>query len=202
MQMEPTLGVEPRTCGLQNGPVGVRYRPASAIPCVNGGSEMPLPPSASAGVQRLGCQDGLSAVQYPPAMPKGMTQSWIAAEATLPPEWRLMGVVRGPREVDPQIRSESWVAWARGPKGERVEGQADSAQGARGRSGQRDAQGRSGVQGGVKPAGSLPVVTAAYRPPVMDFMTRVAQAVIWGRPNAVIGGSARGGRGEVGRLSA
>ena len=46
-------------------------------------------------------------------MPKGgLTQSWIAAEATLPPEWRLMGVALGPREVDPQIRSESWVAWA------------------------------------------------------------------------------------------
>jgi hypothetical protein len=41
-----------------------------------------------------------------------------------------MGVVRGPREVDPQIRSESWVAWARGPNGQRVEGQGDSAQGA------------------------------------------------------------------------
>jgi len=62
-------------------------------------------------------------------MPKpGLTGSWIAAEAT--PEWRLMGVVRGPREADPQIHSESWVAWARGPKGERVDGQADSAQGA------------------------------------------------------------------------
>ena len=64
------------------------------------------------------------------AMPKGMTQSWIAAMATLPPEWRLMGVALGPREVDPQIRSESWVAWARGPNGERVDGQAGSAQGA------------------------------------------------------------------------
>jgi hypothetical protein len=64
-------------------------------------------------------------------MPKaGLTQSWIAAEATLPPEWGLMGVARGPREVDPQIRSESWVAWARGPHGERVDGHADSAQGA------------------------------------------------------------------------
>jgi hypothetical protein len=39
-------------------------------------------------------------------MPKGMTQSWIAAMATLPPEWHLMGVVRGPREVDPKI---SWT---------------------------------------------------------------------------------------------
>jgi hypothetical protein len=63
-------------------------------------------------------------------MPKGLTQSWTAAMATLPPEWRLMGVVCGPREVDPQIHSDSWVAWARGPNGERVDGQADSAQGA------------------------------------------------------------------------
>lgn len=65
------------------------------------------------------------------AMPKpGLTGDWIAAMATLPPEWRLMGVVRGPREVDPVIHSDSWVAWARGPDGERVEGQADSAEGA------------------------------------------------------------------------
>jgi hypothetical protein len=64
-------------------------------------------------------------------MPKaGLTHSWIAAEATLPPEWRLLGVVCGPREVDPEIHSDSWVAWARGPKGERVDGQADSAEGA------------------------------------------------------------------------
>ena len=39
-----------------------------------------------------------------------------------------MGVVRGPREVDPAIRSDSdsWVAWARGPARERVEGEGDS----------------------------------------------------------------------------
>jgi len=46
--------------------------------------------------------------------------------ATLPPEWQMMGVVRGPREVDPKIQSDSWMAWARGPDGERVEGQAES----------------------------------------------------------------------------
>ncbi len=47
-------------------------------------------------------------------MPKGgLTGSWIAAAATLPPDWSLMGVVRGPREVDPKIQSGSWVAWAR-----------------------------------------------------------------------------------------
>jgi hypothetical protein len=43
----------------------------------------------------------------------------------------MIGVVRGRREVDPQIRSESWVAWARGPNRELVAGQADSAQGTR-----------------------------------------------------------------------
>jgi hypothetical protein len=59
-------------------------------------------------------------------MPKGLTQSWIAAAATLPPAWHLMGVMRGPREVDPKIQSASWVAWARGPDGERVEGRGES----------------------------------------------------------------------------
>jgi hypothetical protein len=64
-------------------------------------------------------------------MPRpGLTGAWNEVMATLRPEWRLMGVVRGPREVDPQIHSDSWVAWARGPNGERVDGQADSAQGA------------------------------------------------------------------------
>ncbi len=33
-----------------------------------------------------------------------LTLDWAAAEATLPRDWRLMGVVRGPREVDPAIR--------------------------------------------------------------------------------------------------
>jgi hypothetical protein len=62
-------------------------------------------------------------------MPKtGLTWSWIAAMATLPPEWELMGVVRGPREVDPKIQSASWVAWARSPDGERVEGRGESAE--------------------------------------------------------------------------
>jgi hypothetical protein len=34
--------------------------------------------------------------------------------ATLPPEWRLMGVVRGPREVNPKISIEGVRAVARG----------------------------------------------------------------------------------------
>ena len=52
-----------------------------------------------------------------------LTQAWTKASAALPLKWRLMGVVLGPREADPVIRSETWVAWARGPLGERVEGQ-------------------------------------------------------------------------------
>jgi len=64
-------------------------------------------------------------------MPKaGLTGSWIAAAAALQPEWRLMGVVLGPREVDPRIQSASWMAWARGPDGERVDGQGESPEGA------------------------------------------------------------------------
>jgi hypothetical protein len=51
-----------------------------------------------------------------------LTHAWTKAPAALPLKWRLMRVVAGPREADPVIRSESWVAWARGPKGERVEG--------------------------------------------------------------------------------
>jgi hypothetical protein len=33
----------------------------------------------------------------------------------------MRGVAKGPREVDPVIRSESWTAGARGPNGERAE---------------------------------------------------------------------------------
>jgi hypothetical protein len=51
-----------------------------------------------------------------------LTQAWTTASASLPLEWRLMCVVLGPREVAPVIRSESWLAWAVGPNGERAEG--------------------------------------------------------------------------------
>jgi hypothetical protein len=58
-----------------------------------------------------------------------MAQAWISVEAALPQEWRLMGVVRGPRGADPQIRGDGWVAWAKGPHGlERVEGRGDSVE--------------------------------------------------------------------------
>ena len=56
-----------------------------------------------------------------------LTQAWTRAEASKPHGWTLRGVVLGPREVDPVIRSETWVAWARGPNDERVEGEGASA---------------------------------------------------------------------------
>ena len=47
----------------------------------------------------------------------------------MPADWRLMGVVCGPREVDPNIRrADERCAWARGPNKERVEGRGDSPQ--------------------------------------------------------------------------
>jgi hypothetical protein len=55
-----------------------------------------------------------------------VSDPWQAAEAALPPGWALRGVVRGPREVDPTIRGSGWVAWARGPTGERLESKADT----------------------------------------------------------------------------
>ena len=54
-----------------------------------------------------------------------LTQAWTRASAALPLEWRLKGVVEGPREVAPAIRSENWLAWAVGPNGERAEGIGD-----------------------------------------------------------------------------
>jgi hypothetical protein len=63
--------------------------------------------------------------------PKGLTESWRAAEAARPPEWQLAGVVRGPREADPKIHGDDWVAWAKGPHaGERVQGDGDSPEAA------------------------------------------------------------------------
>ena len=55
-----------------------------------------------------------------------LTQAWTAASAALPLEWRLKGVVEGPREAAPVIRSGSWLAWAVGPNGDRAEGIGDN----------------------------------------------------------------------------
>ena len=54
-----------------------------------------------------------------------LTQAWTRAEASKPNGWTLRGVALGPREVDPVIRSSTWVAWARKPNGERAEGEGD-----------------------------------------------------------------------------
>jgi len=42
-----------------------------------------------------------------------LNEAWVEAEATSTHGWRLMGVVLGPREVDPRIASAEWCAWAR-----------------------------------------------------------------------------------------
>ena len=61
--------------------------------------------------------------RLPPVAAKGLTECWRDAWAAKPSDWRLMGVVCGPREVDPSIHSaEELCAWAKGPKGERLEG--------------------------------------------------------------------------------
>ena len=63
----------------------------------------------------------------------GMSKAWVEAEAALPREWELGGVVLGPREADPAIDGRHWVAWARakeGSKGESLppaEGSGESA---------------------------------------------------------------------------
>jgi hypothetical protein len=64
----------------------------------------------------------------------GLSKAWVEAEAAVPHGWRVMGVVLGPREVDPRIASAEWCAWAR-PASEHadfaaypsVEGRGDSA---------------------------------------------------------------------------
>jgi hypothetical protein len=43
----------------------------------------------------------------------GLDPAWNEASAVLPPGWELRGVARGPREMDPRIRDDTWVAWAR-----------------------------------------------------------------------------------------
>lgn len=55
--------------------------------------------------------------------PTTTTGCWREAWAAKPSAWWLMGVVCGPREIDPKIHSaEEWCAWARGPNKERLEG--------------------------------------------------------------------------------
>lgn len=48
---------------------------------------------------------------------KGLTELWNAAMAAEPSDWKLEGVVLGPRQVDPTIHGKRWAAWATGPNG-------------------------------------------------------------------------------------
>ena len=57
----------------------------------------------------------------------GLNECWRGAAAAKPSDWRLMGVVCGPRETDPNIRgADDWCTWPRAPKGERAEGRGPS----------------------------------------------------------------------------
>lgn len=49
-----------------------------------------------------------------------LTQAWTRAEADKPLGWKLCGMVLG--------RRATWVAWARGPNGDRAEGKGDNPQ--------------------------------------------------------------------------
>ena len=44
---------------------------------------------------------------------KGLTEAWRGAMAAKPSDWALRGIVCGPREIDPAIRStEEWCVGA------------------------------------------------------------------------------------------
>ncbi len=51
----------------------------------------------------------------------GLSKAWVEAEAALPFEWELRGVVLGPRLADPAIDGPHWVAWARAKEGSKAE---------------------------------------------------------------------------------
>jgi len=50
---------------------------------------------------------------YAPPMPafSGLSKAWVEAEAARPLGSELLGVAKGPREVDPRIASAEWCAW-------------------------------------------------------------------------------------------
>lgn len=76
---------------------------------------------------------------YTPRMPafSGLSKAWVEAEAARPDGWELLGVAKGPRELDPRIASAEWVAWARPVREQAdyrayaiVQGRGESAQSA------------------------------------------------------------------------
>jgi hypothetical protein len=62
----------------------------------------------------------------------GINRAWIEADAAMPLEWELRGLVLGPRLTDPAIDGGQWVAWARPKEGSKdaslpsVEGSGDA----------------------------------------------------------------------------
>ena len=56
-----------------------------------------------------------------------LAELWNGAMAAKSSDWTVRGVVRGPRHADPNIGA-SWVAWATGPNGERLQGDGASPQ--------------------------------------------------------------------------
>lgn len=60
-----------------------------------------------------------------------LTHAWVQAEAALPLEWRLMGIVLGPSDAEALVPPDMWVAWAKGPKpGDEGAGMGESPQAA------------------------------------------------------------------------
>ena len=51
---------------------------------------------------------------------KGLTECCRGTMAAKPSDWRLMGVVSGPRELNPKICNTEEVRLGAGPKGERL----------------------------------------------------------------------------------
>jgi hypothetical protein len=51
----------------------------------------------------------------------GINRAWIEADAAMPLEWELRGLVLGPRVADPAIQDAQWVAWARPKEGSKDE---------------------------------------------------------------------------------
>jgi hypothetical protein len=51
------------------------------------------------------------------AIPPGLSEAWADAEAALPADWEVRGLLRGPRIAFPAISGPHWVAWARPKQG-------------------------------------------------------------------------------------
>lgn len=52
----------------------------------------------------------------------GISKAWMEAQAALPVEWELPGLVLRPRVADPAIDGPHWVAWARAKEGSKGRG--------------------------------------------------------------------------------